>query len=187
MEDKRIVELYFARSEEAIKETQDKYSAYCKTIAYNILANTEDVQECLNDMLRQAWNSIPPNAPQNLKAYLGKIIRNISLNRLKSANRRKRGAGQAVMVLDELTECIPAENTVETEVEKGLLAQTLNSFLATLSDENRRVFVRRYWYLSTVRDIAKDYDMSESKVKSILYRLRGNLKEYMEKEGFYEK
>ena len=187
MEDKRIVELYCARSEKALKETQDKYSSYCKTIAYNILANIEDVQECLNDMLKKAWDSIPPNAPENLKAYLGKIIRKISLNRLKSATRKKRGAGQVDMVLEELTECIPAENTVEAELDRKLLTKMLNNFLATLSEENRRVFVRRYWYLSPVKDIARDYGISESKVKSMLFRLRNNLKEYMEKEGFYEK
>ncbi len=187
MEDRRIVELYFVRSEEALKETQDKYSSYCKTIAYNILANVEDVQECLNDMLKKAWDSIPPNAPENLKAYLGKIIRNISLNRLKSATRKKRGAGQVDMVLEELTECIPAKNTVESEIDRRLLTQMLNDFLTGLSEENRRVFVRRYWYLSSVKEIAKAYDMSESKVKSLLYRLRERLKEYMEKEGFYEK
>lgn len=183
MEDKQIIDMYFDRSEEALLETRKKYVGYCNTISYNILGNEEDVEECLDDMLVKLWELIPPERPICFKAYIGRLIRNISLNKLKYNNAEKRGGGQTMALIDELYECIPDSNSVESEMDKKHLSQILNSFLEKLSQEKRIIFVKRYWYMCNVKDIAADLDMSESKVKSVLFRVRGDLKKYLEAEG----
>lgn len=183
MDDKQIVDLFWKRSEDAIKETSKKYGRYCHSIASRILNNEEDAKECVNDTYLKAWKSIPPKRPEMLSAYLGKITRNLALNRWEYYDAKKRGSGQISVILDELQECIPATNHTESIVDKLHLTEALNRFLATLPAEKRKIFVRRYWYMSSIKEIAKDYHMSESKVKMSLLRLRKECQEFLEKEG----
>ena len=175
MEDKSIVELFRARSEEAISEASSKYSSYCRTVAYNILRNSSDTEECLNDTMQKAWSSIPPENPRSLKAYLGKITRNLALNRVEQSNAAKRGSRQYPLVLAELEECIA----------NSILSESINTFLASLPKQKRIIFVRRYWHMESVKDIAKRLKISESKVKTELCRTRQKLKDYLEKEDIY--
>ena len=183
VEDKQIVDLYWERSEAAISETDKKYGRYCRYIAYNILFNDEDCQECINDTYLKAWAAIPPHRPDRLSAFLGKITRNISLNRYKYNHADKRCGGQMPLVLEELHECIPSAENPEQIVEDIVLTDTLNRFLAALPAETRKIFMRRYWYLSSVKEIAEDYSITESKVKMSLMRSRNKLKQLLEKEG----
>lgn len=179
MEDKQIVDLYWARSERAISETEKKYSRYCYSIAYNILHNNEDSEECVNDTYLSAWRAMPEQRPHRLPAFLGRITRNLSLNRVELYHAEKRGSGQVPLALDELHECIPSPDHADRVVDDLVLADTFNRFLASLSREKRVIFMRRYWYLSPVAEIAKDYSMSESKVKMSLLRSRKALKQML--------
>lgn len=180
MLDSRIVELYWARSEQAIDETEKIYGRYFYSIAYGILRDDEDSKEIVNDTYIKAWNNIPPERPKNLKAFLGRITRQLSINRLEKNLAKKRGGGQYVLALEEIEECIPdRDNDVDTEE----LRNALNRFLRSLPDEPRRVFIRRYWHMSTISEIARDFSMSESKVKSMLMRTREKLKKYLLREG----
>lgn len=183
MDDEKIIELYWVRSEAAISETASKYGRYCQYIARNILCNTSDIEECVNDTYLNAWNSMPPHRPSALQVFLGKLTRNISLNRRKYLTAEKRGRGQAEMVLDELHECIPTSDNTESIMDDILLEDVLNHFLSSLSVEQRKIFMRRYWYLSPIKDIAADYNLGESKVKMSLLRSREKLKQILEKEG----
>lgn len=183
MEDQQIVDLYWARSEAAIAETDAKYGRYCHSIAYNILFNEEDSRECVNDTYLKAWESIPPHRPDPLAAYLGRITRNLALNRYKYHHAQIRGDGQLPLVLDELHDCIPDPKTTEQVTDDLALADLFNRFLAELPKETRMIFLRRYWYMSPVREIAADYSLTESKVKMSLLRARGKLKKLLEKEG----
>jgi RNA polymerase sigma-70 factor (ECF subfamily) len=183
MDDTKIIDLYWARSENAISETATKYGKYCRTIAYNILRNNEDSEECVSDTYLRAWEAMPPQRPRRLQAFLGKITRNLSLDRYKRLSAEKRGGGEVPVALDELLECIPAENSTEKAIEDIALTESLNRFLGTLSTESRRIFLRRYWYLTPVKEIAKEYSIGESKVKMSLLRSRKELKQFLEKEG----
>lgn len=183
MDDNKIIELYFERSEVAISETADKYGRYCHYISYNILHNNEDAEECVNDTYLGAWKSIPPQRPSRLSTFLGKITRNLSLNRFKQYNAKKRGFGQTELVLSELEDCIPTPISVEEEVNEKILVESLNAFLYKQPKIKRDVFIRRYWYLSAIHDIAEQYSMSEGKVTSMLFRLRKELRLHFEKEG----
>lgn len=183
MEDKQIVDLYWARSESAISETDKKYGRYCYYIAYNILHNNEDTEECVNDTYLNAWGAMPDQRPSKLSTFLGKITRNLSLNRWESYHAAKRGFGQIPLTLDELHECIPSIESVDRIVDDLALAEIFNRFLAALPKEKRIIFLRRYWYLSPIAEIAADYLMSESKVKMSLLRSRNALKQVLEKEG----
>lgn len=183
MEDKQIIDLYWERSEKAITATAEKYGQYCRSIANNILHNKEDVEECVNDTYLCAWDSIPPNRPNRLAAYLGKITRNLSLNRVKYYNAERRGLGQTELVLSELEGCISAENSVEQQLDEMFLVKAIESFLYAQPIEKRNIFIRRYWYMTPIKEIAKAYHMSESKAASLLFRMRNELKRYLEKEG----
>lgn len=183
MDDNQIIDLYWARSENAITETANKYGPYCHTVAYNILKNNEDSEECVNDTYQKAWDTIPPQRPQILRAFLGKITRNLSLNRYEKRMAEKRGAGQVALALEELSECLPSANRVEQEVDDMALTQLLNSFLASLPTDTRKIFMRRYWYLDSIKEIAAAFSISESKVKTTLFRTRNKLKLLLEKEG----
>ena len=182
-DDRQIIELYNERSETAISETADKYGKYCYYIAYHILYNEQDSEECVNDTYLRAWEAIPPQYPNKLSAFLGKITRNLALNRYRYYMREKRGAGQTSIVLDELQECVPASDSTEQEVEEILLVEVLNRFLHELPIEKRMMFLRRYWYMSSIQEIAQDYEISEGKVKMSLLRIRNKLKQTLEKEG----
>ncbi len=183
MEDAQIVDLYWARSESAIAETAEKYGRYCHAIAFNILHNDEDSEECVNDTYMKAWNAMPDARPRRLGAFLGRITRNLSLNRLEQLRAEKRGAGQVPLALEELADCIPATDSAERIIDDLALTNALNRFLTSLSAEKRIIFLRRYWYLSPVEEIAEDLALSESKVKMSLLRSRKELKLFLEKEG----
>lgn len=185
MKDEEIVELYFSRSEDAISETALKYGNYCSYISQNILHSKEDAEECVNDAYFAAWKTIPPQKPQNLKTFLGKLTRNISLKKQEKYQAAKRGGGYVDTVLSELEECIASNSSIEDSIDYSALIECINSFLSSLPSLNRIVFVRRYWYVSPISEIAEQYNISESKVKSILFRLRKRLKEYLGKEGFF--
>jgi len=183
MDDSKIIELYFDRSEQAISETAKKYGRYCHYIAFQILHNTEDSEECVNDTYFRAWNAIPPKRPDRLRTFLGKITRNLSLNKWEKQTAQKRGSGQTEQVLEELMECIPADTNVEKVIEDKYVLEILNDFLDKLPTDKRKLFVRRYFYLSSIKEIARDYGLSESKVTVTLFRTRQMLKEVLEKEG----
>lgn len=183
MDDDRIVDLYWARSELAITETAKAYGHYCLAIANNILKNREDAKECVNDTYLKAWNAIPPLRPTVFRAFLGKITRNLSLNRYKEQRAEKRGGNEITLLYSELEDCVPSGSDVEAEYETNHVMEVINSFLLSLDKEYRIVFVRRYWYADSVRSIAARFQMSESKVKSMLFRTRKKLKTYLENEG----
>ena len=181
MEDSRIVELYWTRSECAISETASKYGRFCHAIAYRILTNTEDASECVNDTYLGAWNSMPPHHPSVLSTFLGKITRRISINRWKEQSRSKRGGGEVALALDELADISSSADT-ESIIESKELLSAINRFLSTLPDTERDVFVFRYWFLAPVPEISQKFDFSESKVKSMLLRTRKKLRNYLQKE-----
>lgn len=183
MDEKQIIDLYWARSERAIDETARKYGKFCHCIAYNILANYQDSEECVNDTYLQTWNAIPPQRPSRLSAFLGKITRNLALKQYEKSTAQKRGGGQVPLALEELAECIPDPNSMERMVDDRILAELFNGFLADLPAEARKIFLRRYWNLSSVKEIAEAYGMTESKVKMSLMRTRGKLRSFLEQEG----
>lgn len=184
MDDKEIIELYLARQERAIAETDGKYGKYCYSIANNILTSAEDSQECVNDTWLAAWNNIPPRLPSVLATFLGKITRNISLNRWKSRRAYKRGGGQVELALEELEQCLTGGESAEEALEKKELLRSLNRFLGALPERERSAFVCRYWYLDSTQDIADRFGFSKSKVTSMLHRTRQRLRSHLEKEGF---
>lgn len=184
MEDKKIVELYWRRSEQAISETSAKYAKYCYSIARNILGNNEDTEESVNDTYQEAWSCIPPHRPAVLSVFLGKITRRISIDRLRQRNARKRGGGEAALVLDELLECVPSENSTEQEFEQKRLSQTINAFVLALPEIEQKVFLCRYWYMDSISSVCRQFGFSESKIKSMLFRIRNKLRLTLEKEGF---
>ncbi len=183
MEEKQIIDLYFERSEQAIAETDRKYGKFCRQVAYNILYNHQDSEECVNDTYLKTWNVIPPKRPNPLKVFLGKITRNLALDRWDWNHTAKRGGGEMEASLEELHECIPSPIGTEEIIANKELVRALDMFLATLTVDNRKVFIRRYWNLSPVKEIASYYGMTESKVKMSLMRTRNALKSYLEQEG----
>ena len=183
MEDSRIVDLYWARDEQAIDATAKKYGRYCYRIAFNILSNNEDANESVNDTYMGAWRSMPPHRPSVLSTFLGKITRRISLNRWRNQTRIKRGSGEVLLALEELSDCISSNTSIEQIVEQRELAQAVNTFLRTLPETERDVFVCRYWFLASITEISSKFDITDSKTKSMLFRTRGKLKNYLMKEG----
>lgn len=183
MEDSYIVELFLARSEEAIQETDKKYGRYCHKIAFNILGNTEDSEECVNDAYMRAWGSIPPNEPKSLSSFIGKITRNLALDILRKKKSDKRGGGEIPLVLDEISEFVSGGDQIEKLHESQEITDALNSFLGMLGEVERGVFMRRYWMMEPVADIARRYDISTSNATTMLFRLRARLKKHLTKEG----
>ena len=182
MEDKKIVDLYFERSESAITATEEKYGRYCHYIAYSILENDEDAKEIVNDTCLKVWNTIPPNRPDCLKSYVGMISRRLSLDRYEKYHAQKR-SGEAALVLDELLDCIPDNDSGYDVGENSALKDALNKFVWSLPDKTQKIFVRRYWYSSSIAEIAREYGMKESNVAVLLLRTRKKLKEFLNKEG----
>ncbi len=185
MTDYDIVKLYLNRNEKAIKETDTKYGRYCLTVAENILRNRVDSEECVNDTYLRVWNSIPPNKPKKLSAYLGKITRNLAINRYNQYSAQKRGGNETELILSELENCLPSESTTEKAFDEKLLIKTIEDFLKGESKEKRRAFLMRYWYAFSISEIATELNQSESKVKSTLFRMRQKLKIHLEKEGIF--
>ena len=185
MDDANIVALYWARDERAIAESTAKYGAYCLAIARNILGDRQDAEESVNDTWAGAWRSIPPQRPVRLGAFLGAITRKLALRRLRDRCAEKRGGGEAALALEELQECLGTESDAERKLEQKELAAVIDAFLDGLNAQERRVFVCRYWYLDSVADIASRFGFSQSKVKSMLFRTRGKLRERLQKEGYF--
>ncbi len=184
MEDKEIISLFLTRDENAVRQTEIKYSAYLLTIALNILKNREDSSECVNDTYFKAWRSIPPHLPARLRYYLGKITRELSIDRLRKRLSAKRLGTEYELSLDELEECVPAGDNPEQSADVMLLAEAIGKYLKKCGDEARNIFVCRYYFCDSIKAIAEYFGASESKVKSSLFRTRAGLKEYLEKEGF---
>lgn len=185
MEDSRILELFNRRDEAAVRAVAEKYGALCASVSRNILQNSEDVEECLNDTYLKAWESIPPAHPERLSSYLAKIAKNISLNRYKSEHREKRGGGESMLVFEELEELEPfAANSVAETAERNELLAEINRFLGRLKKEKRIIFVRRYWYCDEISELAAAFGISESNVYAILSRTRAELKKYLKKRGY---
>jgi RNA polymerase sigma-70 factor (ECF subfamily) len=183
MEDNKIIDLYWERSEIAISETAKKYSRYCHSISFNILHNKEDAEECVNDTYLNAWNAIPPKRPNCLATFLGKITRNLSLDKFKKYSAERRGHGQMEIALSELDEVLPSTTSVEQAIDEKELMKLLNEFLGGLPKQKRIMFVQRYWYLMPIKTMAEQLSISESQVKSALFRIRNELKSYFEREG----
>ena len=183
MDDTQIVELYWARKESAIEETEAKYGSYCHSIALNILHNPDDANESVNDTWLDAWNSMPPHRPSVLSTFLGKLTRRISIDKWRRTTAKKRGDGQLPLVLAELEDCISDGKSIEEETERKLLAEVIAAFVKSLPETEQKVFLCRYWYMDSVSSIATRFRFSESKVKSMLSRTREKLRVRLEKEG----
>ena len=184
MDDSEIIRLFQARDEQAISATGEKFGAYCTAIARNILGNEEDAADCVNTVYLKVWESIPPAAPPNLAAFIGKLTKNHALNLLKSQNRAKRGSGAVDLVYEELAEVLPDNAEVESELLRKELLAAINKFLARCSQTNRKAFVMRYWYCYDIPYIAKYLGITENNASVTLSRTRKKLKEYLRKEGF---
>lgn len=184
MEDKEIISLFLTRDENAVRQTEIKYSGYLLTIALNILKNREDSSECVNDTYFRAWNSIPPHLPARLRLYLGKITRELSIDRLRRRLSAKRLGTEYELSIDELEECIPVGDSPEQTADVMLLAEAIGAYLRECRDEARDIFVCRYYFCDSIKAITGYFGASESKVKSSLFRTRAGLKAYLKKEGF---
>lgn len=184
MQDEMIVALYWQRDEKAISETERKYGHYLTKIAHNILSDLEDSRETVNDTYLKAWNSMPTHRPRVLSTYLGKITRQLSIDVFRTRNREKRKPSEYAISLSELEDCVSGSETPEGSVELKILAEAINAYLRTLPAEARNTFVGRYYFADSIREVADYYGMSETKVKSMLYRTRQGLKEYLKKEGY---
>lgn len=183
MDDIQIIDLYFQRSEEAIQKTDTKYGRYCFRIANNILANREDSQESVNDTYLAAWNAMPPHRPPLLAAFLGKLTRNISIDRRRSLRAEKRGGGEFPLCLEELADCVSGSSGIEDAAIARDTVNALNRFLRELPDTQRSIFLRRYWYMDSVRDIAEACGLTQTGVTTLLHRIRRKLRKQLEQEG----
>ena len=184
MEDRGIVVLFLERKEEGISEARKKYGRYLHAIAGRFLNSKEDIQETVNDAMLGAWNSIPPHQPENLGEYLAKVPRRICVDNLRRNHRKKRGGGQVELSMEELSDCLPDKQSTEEQVEFQCLSESINQYLCSLPETPRQVFISRYFYADSIREIASNFHMSSDSVKSMLYRTRKGLKAYLETEGF---
>ena len=182
MEDAGIIALYWARSEQAIAETRDKYGGYCYGIAINLLRSPEDAEETVSDTWHAAWNAMPPERPLSLRAWLGRVVRNLSLSRWNREHRQKRDPGMTEL-LSELEDCLPSPVTVEGTMEAKELGRALDEWLGRLSREDRRLFLRRYWYGVPLQTLAREQKLSPARLAQKMLRLRRSLRAALEKEG----
>ena len=185
MDDQSIVELYLQRDENAIKESRNKYEAYCYRISMNILSVAEDVEECINDTWISVWNRIPPVIPKSLKAFLGKLVRDISLSRYRAVHAKKRYNGME-LILDELAECIPSEQDIQESLEQKELSGTVNGWLDSLPQEDRVLFVKRYYYGETVKQLSEMQSCTENQMAQKMMKLRNKLKAHLLSGGVLE-
>jgi len=184
MEDTKILDLYFARDEQAIAETAQKYGGYCFTLANSILPNKQDAEEAVSDTYWKTWNAIPPCRPVVLKLFLAKITRNLSFSRWRQQTAEKRGGGEMALVLDELSECVATPGSVEDRLNGKELAIAIRSFLDTLPKREQDIFLRRYFFVEESETIAKRYGMKQATVLRSLSRTRAKLKQFLTKEGY---
>lgn len=183
MEDEKIIRLYFEREEQAITETGKKYGSYCRSIAFNVLHSHEDAEECVSDTYLRAWNAIPPAKPSCLRAFLGRITRNLSITRWEAQRAQKRGGGRIQILLSELEECLSGEHRVDDHMDTQAITRTIERFLQNQKQENRQLFVRRYYYGDSVKRLSGMFGLPENTVKSRLSRLRIGLRAALLKEG----
>lgn len=184
MDDNIIVNLYLNRDEDAINQTRDKYGTRLRSLSFNIVKDIHTTEECENDTYMQAWNCIPPHEPRKyLYAFLARIIRHVSLNRCRECNRLKRSAFICELST-ELEQCIPTPNDVERHIDDMVFGEIINNFLSEIGEDKRNIFLRRYWYFDSIADISKRFGISKSKVKTTLLRIRNQLREHLEKEGY---
>ena len=184
MEDSQLIELFWQKNPEAVSEAAGKYGAYCFAIARRILQSPEDCEECVNDVWLRAWNAIPPQRPGVLRLFLGRVTRNLAFDRLQRQKAEKRGGGEIALVLDELEECIPGPVTVERELEGKALSTAIDGWLRTLPQEDRVLFVRRYWYGVPLQELARERGEDPARLAQRMLRLRKRLKKALEKEGY---
>lgn len=182
MDDDGIIELYWERKENAIKETALKYGKLCTYIAKNILSSYEDSEECVNDTYFAVWNVIPKERPNRFSAFISRITRNLALKKYEYISAAKRNPA-AITSLEELEDCISGVDSVESEVEKRRIESTIDKFLWRQSEEKRNIFIRRYWYFDSIENICKSTGFTQSKIKSMLYQMRKELRKYLESEG----
>ncbi len=185
MEDQEIIDKIWERKEEGLQALTEKYAHYCYTVSYGILRSAEDVDECVNDTWLRVWNAIPPHRPNHLAGFLAKIIRNLSLNYAQKLHAQKRGGYEVTYVLEELSECVSDGKRVEERMERQELIHAIEMFLRKQSPKKRIVFLRRYFYMDSIKEIAEKLEIKEGSVKSILSRMRGDLQSWLEKEGVY--
>lgn len=184
LDDSRIVELYLTRDENAIEQTALKYGKRLRSLAYGIVEDTQTAEECESDTYMEAWRSIPPNEPRSyLYAFLARITRHVALNYCRSRNRLKRNAFICELST-EMEECIPSPDDSACPIDDMALKDALNSFLGSLSDEKRNIFIRRYWYMDSISEISERFSLSESKIKTTLFRCREQLRKHLKKEGY---
>jgi len=181
--DAEIIDLYWNRDQAAITQTANQYGNYCYAIANGILNNREDSEECLNDTLHRAWEAMPPQRPNKLTLFLGKITRHLAFDKYKMNRAKKRGGSEFSLVLDELDECIPSSTTVEQIIEAEELERTINQFLHSLPERECNIFLLRYWHNKPLAEIASRIGVKENNVKASLFRTRQKLKAHLEKEG----
>ena len=184
MEDEKIVQLYWDRNESAISESSKKYGAYCTSVAHNILLNMADTEECVNDTWLRAWNAMPPHKPSVLSAFLGRITRNLSFDLYKRLHRDKRGGHNIDVALDELGDVVSGRDDTEKHYETKELASEIDAFLKSLPLHKRIMFIRRYWYVDSISDIAGRLGMSENNVSVSLNRIRGGLRKHLTERGY---
>jgi len=184
MTDREIVELYWAWNEDAVRQTQKEYDKYLTKIAYNILADIEDSREAVNDTYLAAWNSMPENRPAVLSTYLGKITRRNAIDMIRRKSSRKRGGSEYQISLEELGDCVSGHDSVEEAIDYTLLVNTIYRFLSESSEEEQNLFIGRYYFFDSLKEVAAYCGMSESKAKSALFRIRQRLKKYLTEEGF---
>ena len=184
MDDNELIAGLTARDGGVLAELQRRYGGYCYAVAYNVLGSGEDAEETVNDAMRAAWDAIPPARPDSLRAYLGKLTRNLALKRVRFDTAQKRGGGESAAVYEELSDCVPAGETAESAADAAELRSLLRDFIHGLPPAKRRVFLLRYWYFEPVPDIARETGYSEAKVTSMLFRLRGQLKKELVEGGF---
>ena len=184
MEDRAIVELFWARNQQAITASRDKYGGYCRTIALRLLGDLRDAEECERDDYLRAWNAIPPKRPEHLGTFLGKITRNLAIDRLRAAGAGKRAGERYTQTLEELGPVLSGGGDPAEAVEAAELAETLDAFLGSLPRQERRVFIRRYYHLCTIPEIASQYGCSVSKTKAMLHRTRKKLRGYLMERGY---
>lgn len=184
MDDKAIIDLYFARDQRAIQATAQAYGAYCASIAQRILDDRGAAEECVNDAWLKSWQSIPPQRPRSLKSFAGRIVRNLALSALRAETAQKRGGGQVRLALEELGEAVSGSGTLEGALDRQAFRAALDGFLAGLPERNRNLFLRRYWYLDSVEALAKRFSMSKTQVTTTLHRLRERLRVHLQQEGF---
>lgn len=184
IDDSELIRLYRIRSEDAIAASDLKYGAYCNKIAMNVLGNADDAGECVNDVWLKAWNTFSIETPQDLRAYFARSTRGLAIDRWRKNHSKKRGGGELVLCLDELSECVPAAGSVEAAIEREELRQILRHFIADLEPISKHVFLCRYWYFDTVPEIAERFGFSRSKVTSMLHRTRKRLKAYLKENGY---